>query len=254
MPLKCLLPGLILAFCAASPLVSVAAERSASPEDNQASVTLLQSASQQLQAGQVDQAATTLERALRIEPNNPTTLHYLGQVRFQQGQYQQAEALAARSNMQAGRNAELRRRNDQLIQTAQQARASSNPVGATEDLMAVQKGLEEEVLRRREAGIAAVEEDSPEIEPRAVSSAPSRAEWVEESQTVGSPVPGGRFETTSFEPEPMFDELDIPRGHRPPPGKCRIWFPDRPAGHQPPPGSCHKLQYRVPSGAYLVRG
>lgn len=254
MPLKCLLPGLILAFCTTSPLVAVAAERSTSPEDNQASVTLLQSASQQLQAGQVDQAASTLERALRIEPNNPATLHYLGRVRFQQGQYQQAEALAARSNMQAGRNSELRRRNDQLIQTAQLARASNNPVASTEDLMAVQKGLEEEVLNRREAGIAAAQQDSPEIEPRAVSSVPSWAEWVEESQTVGSTVSGGRFETTSFEPEPMFDELDIPRGHRPPPGKCRIWFPDRPAGHQPPPGSCHKLQYRVPSGAYLVRG
>ncbi len=36
--------------------------------------------------------------------------------------------------------------------------------------------------------------------------------------------------------------------------KCRIWYPDRPAGHQPPPGSCHKLQYRVPAGAYLVGG
>ncbi|MNF57849.1 hypothetical protein D3C84_393900 [compost metagenome] len=175
-------------------------------------------------------------------------------MRFQQGQYQQAEALAARSNMQAARNAELRRRNDQLIQTAQQARASNNPVASTEDLMAVQKGLEEEVLGRREAGIAAAQQDSPEIEPRAVSSAPSRAEWVEESRTVGSSVSGGRLETTSFESEPMYDEVDIPRGHRPPPGKCRIWFPDRPAGHQLPPGSCHKLQYRVPPGAYLVRG
>lgn len=254
MQFKCLLPGLILAFCAASPLVSAAAERRASPEDNQASVTLLQSASQQLQAGQLDQAATTLERALRIEPNNPATLHYLGQVRFQQGQYQQAEALAARSNMRVGRNFELRRRNDQLIQTAQQARVSNSPVGSTEDLMVVQKDLEEEVLRRREAGIAAAEQDSPDIESRAVSSVPSRAEWVEESRTVDSPLSEGRFETTSFEPEPVFDEVDIPRGHRPPPGKCRIWFPDRPAGHQPPPGSCHKLQYRVPSGAYLVRG
>jgi hypothetical protein len=28
----------------------------------------------------------------------------------------------------------------------------------------------------------------------------------------------------------------IPRGHLPPPGEVRPWFPDRPAGHQPPPG------------------
>ena len=46
----------------------------------------------------------------------------------------------------------------------------------------------------------------------------------------------------------------IPAGHLPPPGECRIWFPDRPAGHQPPPGSCRELRYDVPAGAFLVRG
>lgn len=30
----------------------------------------------------------------------------------------------------------------------------------------------------------------------------------------------------------------IPRGHLPPPGECRTWYPDRPAGHQPPPYRC----------------
>ena len=30
----------------------------------------------------------------------------------------------------------------------------------------------------------------------------------------------------------------IPRGHRPPPGECRVWYPRRPAGHQPPPFRC----------------
>ena len=27
----------------------------------------------------------------------------------------------------------------------------------------------------------------------------------------------------------------IPRGHMPPPGESRLWYPDRPPGHQPPP-------------------
>ncbi len=34
----------------------------------------------------------------------------------------------------------------------------------------------------------------------------------------------------------------IPRGHLPPPGRCRVWFYDRPAGHQPPPTSCRQAQ------------
>jgi hypothetical protein len=48
--------------------------------------------------------------------------------------------------------------------------------------------------------------------------------------------------------------LKIPKGHMPPPGECRIWYPDRPPGHQPPPGDCEELQYQVPRGAWLIRG
>lgn len=46
----------------------------------------------------------------------------------------------------------------------------------------------------------------------------------------------------------------IPPGHYPPPGQCRVWFPDRPPGRQPPPGDCGVLDRQVPSGAYLVYG
>ena len=48
--------------------------------------------------------------------------------------------------------------------------------------------------------------------------------------------------------------VEIPKGHYPPPGKCRIWFPDRPPGQQPPPGECRELQHRLPPGAVLVKG
>jgi len=44
---------------------------------------------------------------------------------------------------------------------------------------------------------------------------------------------------------------NIPPGHMPPPGECRIWFPGLPPGQQPPPGNCYDLERRVPSGAFL---
>jgi hypothetical protein len=46
--------------------------------------------------------------------------------------------------------------------------------------------------------------------------------------------------------------LGIPEGHLPPPGKCRLWYPDRPPGHQPPPESCGRLRYHAPAGAWLI--
>jgi hypothetical protein len=49
-------------------------------------------------------------------------------------------------------------------------------------------------------------------------------------------------------------QANIPPGHLPPPGECRIWYPDRPPGHQPPPGDCRALSRRVPPGAELIYG
>jgi hypothetical protein len=50
------------------------------------------------------------------------------------------------------------------------------------------------------------------------------------------------------------DGLFVPPGHLPPPGLCRLWFPDRPPGHQPPPGPCDELAARQPPGTCLVHG
>lgn len=240
MPTKNFLPGLILAFCAVASLCSVAAERRAPSQSNSASTTLIETASRQYGDGQLDQAAATLERALHIQPNNPATLHYLGVLRLQQGQYQQAETLAVRSNMRVGSNVALRNRNFQLIQAAQQANASSTSPNAKEDQVAVQKGLEEEAQRLREAEMAAAEQ--------------AAADTGRAAGNFARTMPEGELQSASAEPVPTYDGVEIPRGHWPPPGKCRIWFPDRPPGHQPPPGKCKKLRHRVPLGAYLVHG
>ena len=47
-----------------------------------------------------------------------------------------------------------------------------------------------------------------------------------------------------------YSRLNIPQGHYPPPGECRIWFPDRPPGHQPPPT---KNCSQVPPGAWVIQ-
>ena len=44
----------------------------------------------------------------------------------------------------------------------------------------------------------------------------------------------------------------VPRGHMPPPGECRIWYPNTPPGRQPPPGDCRFLSRRVPRDAWLI--
>jgi hypothetical protein len=68
---------------------------------------------------------------------------------------------------------------------------------------------------------------------------------------VGCATQGAVIIEPSYPPP---QQVKIPPGHMPPPGKCRIWYPDRPPGQQPPPGECGELRHRVPPGATLVRG
>lgn len=45
----------------------------------------------------------------------------------------------------------------------------------------------------------------------------------------------------------------VPRGHLPPPGLCRLWYPGRPPGHQPRPRPCeHLLRTHRHSGAVIL--
>jgi hypothetical protein len=53
-------------------------------------------------------------------------------------------------------------------------------------------------------------------------------------------------------PDQGYTTLGIPPGHLPPPGKCRLWYPDRPPGHQPPPESCGRLRAHAPTGGWLI--
>ncbi len=70
-------------------------------------------------------AEATLERALRIAPRDPRLWQQLARIRLQQGQYQEAESLAARSNTWAGSDGALRAENWSLIAQARDARGDS---------------------------------------------------------------------------------------------------------------------------------
>jgi tetratricopeptide (TPR) repeat protein len=85
------------------------------PSQNAAVVALFAQARAQSSAEQTEAAGASLERALRIEPRNPVLWQELARVRLAQGQYRQAENLAAKSSALAGDNKRLRAENWRLI-------------------------------------------------------------------------------------------------------------------------------------------
>ncbi len=94
------------------------------PSHNSAVLALLDQARQQSSAGQQAAAGASLERALRIEPRNPVLWQELARLRLSQGQYRQAENLAAKSNTLAGNNKSLRAANWRLIGRARSKRGN----------------------------------------------------------------------------------------------------------------------------------
>ena len=87
--------------------------------------SLLASARTDAAAGRLVSSAASLERALRIEPRNPRLWQELARVRLRQGDYAQAESVAARSNSWAGGDSRLRAENWRLIAPAREARGDA---------------------------------------------------------------------------------------------------------------------------------
>jgi len=83
--------------------------------------TLMTSAQNQRSAGNWDGAASSLERALRIEPRNATLWGRLADVRYAQKSWRKAIQLAAKSNTLAGSDQMLRRQNWYLMANAYEA-------------------------------------------------------------------------------------------------------------------------------------
>ena len=91
-------------------------------------IALLNTAEQQANAGDLEAAAASLERAIRIDPRNPVLWYHLATVRLSQGDAQAAEQLATKSTSLAPGDTAQQSRNWQLI--AQARRAQQDEKGA----------------------------------------------------------------------------------------------------------------------------
>jgi len=84
-------------------------------------LALVEKAESQRAAGDLNGAASTLERALRIEGRNAHLWNRLARVRLEQGDYAQAASLAAKSDALAGDAPGLRRDNARIMAAADRA-------------------------------------------------------------------------------------------------------------------------------------
>ncbi len=85
-------------------------------------VALLDNADQYSASGKNEQAIASIERAIRIEPKNPLLWHKLGRIRLEQGNWDQAIAMAKKSNVLATGNTSLQAQNWLIIANARNAK------------------------------------------------------------------------------------------------------------------------------------
>lgn len=80
--------------------------------------SLIALADRQAATGDYASAAAQLERALRIRPQDPVLWQKLAWLRLQNGEFDQAATLAARSDSLAGNNAAVREQNRRIVELA----------------------------------------------------------------------------------------------------------------------------------------
>ena len=98
--------------------------------ESPAVLALMKEADASSASGRLDNAAATLERAIRIQPRNAQLWHKLAGVRLQQHQPGLAEDLAKKSNILAKDNKSLVRKNWSIIADAR--RQKGDGPGASE--------------------------------------------------------------------------------------------------------------------------
>jgi Tfp pilus assembly protein PilF len=112
----------LVSACASAPPAEPAAS------ENQAVVALVDDARPDPAGERRGESAAAIERALRIEPRNPRLWQRLARLRLDEGDYAQAESLAARANSWSGKDRRLRAANWRIIAEARSRRG--DPAGA----------------------------------------------------------------------------------------------------------------------------
>lgn len=90
------------------------------PLKNPAVAQLMEDATRAENAGDLDQAAVLLERALRIQPRDPELLQHMAEVQLQRSDYEQALGFAVRSFDTGPRVGEICARNWRTIGLARE--------------------------------------------------------------------------------------------------------------------------------------
>jgi Tfp pilus assembly protein PilF len=88
---------------------------------------LLEESEASRSSGDLENAAASLERALRIQPRNARLWHELARVRLEQGEPALAEELARKSSALAQDNAGLIAANQQLMEQARKRQGLGAP-------------------------------------------------------------------------------------------------------------------------------
>jgi tetratricopeptide (TPR) repeat protein len=100
------------------------------PLQNQAVVQLTDEARRAEHAGDLDQAAVLIERALRIQPRDPELMQHMAEIQLSKGDYEQALNFAVRSFDIGPRVGEICARNWRTIGVAKGY--LEDPAGASE--------------------------------------------------------------------------------------------------------------------------
>jgi predicted Zn-dependent protease len=102
--------------------------------NRKAVVSLMDQARTEAAAGRMENAAASMERAIRLEPKNPRLWQELARLRLTQRDYAQAEQVAMRSNTFTRGDYALRAENWNIIAQAREARGDASGARSAREL------------------------------------------------------------------------------------------------------------------------